>query len=223
MTPQDPNPSALWPLRDLRVVSGDLELRYLDDALLFELAELAGQGVHAPDAMPFEFPWSVGTPQEVGRSVLTYQWSARGKTSAAAWTIELAVLRDGIPLGFQGVGSTDFLVTRTAETGSWLGLRHQGAGVGTRMRVLILHLLFEGLGAQTATTTAWADNGPSNGVTRKLGYRLNGSTNQARLGLPATQLAYRLDRADWDARPDALRPEVTLHGVDGTREFLQIT
>ena len=216
------SPSALWPLTDLRVVSGDLELRYLDDALLFELAELAGEGVHAPDAMPFTFPWTRGTPQETARSVLTYNWNARAQISTEKWAIELAVVRDGRALGIQSIMAKDFLVTRTLETGSWLGLRHQGAGVGTRMRLMILHLAFEGLGTQVATTSAFDDNPASNGVTRKIGYQENGRDTVAREGQPVVSQRYALDRAAWDGRPEALRPEVTLHAVAGVRELLGV-
>ena len=71
----------LWPLAALRVRSGDLELRYMDDADVHALARLAADGVHAPDAMPFTVPWTRGTPTEVSRSVLTYQWGARASAS----------------------------------------------------------------------------------------------------------------------------------------------
>ena len=212
--------SSLWPLTDLRVVCGDLELRYLDDPLLFELAELASAGVHSPDAMPFVVPWTRGTPEETARSVLTYNWGARARVTRDRWGIELAVVRDGQALGIQSIMAEDFLVTRTLETGSWLGLGHQGAGVGTRMRLMILHLAFDGLGTATATTSAFEDNPASNGVTRKIGYRENGRDIVSREGKPAVSLRYALDRAAWEARPDALRPDVTLHGVDGLRRFL---
>lgn len=215
-----PDPSGLWPLTDLRVISGDLELRYLDDPLLFELAELAGEGVHAPDTMPFMVPWTSGTPQEIARSVLTYNWNARAQLSPDKWSIELAVVRNGRALGIQSIMAKNFLVTRTLETGSWLGLRHQGAGVGTQMRLMILHLAFHGLGTQLATTSAFDDNPASNGVTRKIGYQENGRDTVAREGLAAVSQRYVLDRAAWDQRPESLRPEVTLHGVDGARAFL---
>ena len=212
----------LWPISALRVRSGDLELRYLDDEHLVALARLAGEGVHAPDAMPFTVPWTRGTPAEVARSVLAYQWGARGSVSPAKWNLELAVVRGGEVLGTQAVMASEFPVTRTAETGSWLGLRHQGHGVGTRMRLMILHLLFEGLGGLRATTSAFDDNGPSNGVTRRIGYVENGVDIVAREGQRAVSRRYLLDRATWDARPEGLRPEVTLVGIDAAREQLAL-
>lgn len=210
----------LWPISGLRVRSGDLELRYMDDEHLAALARLAGEGVHAPDAMPFMVPWTRGTPTEVARSVLAYQWGARGTVSPAKWNLELAVVRGGEVVGTQAVMASEFLVTRTAETGSWLGRRHQGQGVGTRMRLMILHLLFEGFDGVRATTSAFDDNGPSNGVTRRIGYVENGIEIVAREGQPAVSRRYLLDRATWEARPEELRPDVTFLGLDAAREQL---
>ncbi|MFI2752231.1 GNAT family N-acetyltransferase [Cellulomonas sp. P22] len=215
----------VWPFTGLRVVQGDLELRYLSDDLLHELAAVAARGVHAPDRMPFTVPWTRGTPEEVGRSVLTYQWGVRSRTSPERWSIELAVLRDGIPQGVQGLSATDFAVTRDVTTGSWLGLEFQGKGTGTRMRALALHLAFEGFGAQVARTDAFADNPASNAVTRKMGYAPDGIVTLAREGQPAVSQRYRLERADWEQRGAACgldRSGIELHGVGPVRRFLAI-
>lgn len=217
-----PTRTELWPPSGLRVVSGDLELRYLDEDLLFQLAALGGEGIHDEGFMPFTFGWSRGSAVEVGRRILAYQWGAAARISPESWALELAVVRDGEVLGVQSLTASDFAVTRTAESGSWLGRRHQGAGIGTRARLMILELLFTGFDAQTATTSAWEDNGPSIAVTRKIGYRPNGTMTLAREGKPAGDVRYRLDREDWDARPETLRPEVTLHGVGPVKEMLGI-
>ena len=85
----------LWPLAGLRVRSGDLELRFLDDEHLLALARLAADGIHAPEAMPFTVPWTRGTPTEVARSILTYHWGRRAAVAPEAWQLELAVVRAG--------------------------------------------------------------------------------------------------------------------------------
>ena len=212
----------LWPLAGLRVRSGDLELRFLDDEHLVALARLAADGIHPPEAMPFTVPWTRGTPTEVARSVLTYLWTRRASVAADSWSLELAVVRAGEVVGVQGLMAKDFPVTRAAETGSWLGLRHHGQGIGTRMRLMILHLLFEGFDGRRAATSAFDDNAPSNGVTRRIGYAENGADVLAREGAPARSNRYVLDRASWDARPAELRPEVTLVGMEAAREQLGI-
>ena len=37
-------------------------------------------------------------------------------------------------IGTQKLGARDFAITREVDTGSWIGLRHQGQGIGTEMR-----------------------------------------------------------------------------------------
>ena len=210
----------LWPPLGLRVAGAGLELAWASDGLLFALARVAARGVHPADAMPFVVPWTRGTPEEVGRSVLQYAWGRRHALSPDDWCLQLAVLRDGRVLGLQDAFARAYPVTRAAETGSWLGLRHHRQGVGWRMRLLVLHLLFEGLGAATATTSAFDDNRGSLGVTRKLGYRENGTVTVAREGAAATSRLFRMDRDDWDARPDWMRPEVQMQGVEPVRALL---
>ncbi|MGN8246196.1 GNAT family N-acetyltransferase [Cellulomonas soli] len=211
---------AVWPFPALRVTCGDVELRYMDDELLHALAAVAAAGVHDPSAMPFTVPWTRGTPQEVARSTLTYHWGTRAGLGGSSWSLELAVLHEGRPVGIQAIAARDYPVTRTVTSGSWLGRTYQGRGIGTRMRLAVLHLAFDGLGAQVACTDAFADNAASNGVTRRIGYLADGQEILEREGLPALSLRYRLERADWDRRPPELRPEVSLDGADAVREFL---
>ena len=212
----------LWPPLGLRIVGAGLELAWATDELMFALAREAAAGVHDEDFMPFVVPWTRGAPEQVGRSVLQYGWGRRGVLSPQDWCVQMAVLRDGQVLGLQDAFARGYPVTRTAETGSWLGLRHHRQGIGWRMRLLMLHLLFEGLGASTATTSAFDDNPGSLGVTRKLGYRENGLTTVARDGVAVASRAFRMDRADWDARPEWMRPDVQLQGVDAVRALLDL-
>lgn len=77
-------------------------------------------------------------------------------------------------MGTQGFSTTDYLVTRTGETGSWLGREHQGRGTGTAMRQAMCALLFDHLDAAEVTSGAFVDNPASLAVSRKVGYRDNG-------------------------------------------------
>jgi RimJ/RimL family protein N-acetyltransferase len=213
----------LWPAAGVRARAGDLELRWIDDELLVQLAGVAARGVHEPDAMPFYTPWTRGSAADVARSVLAYQWSARGQVGEKL-TLEFAVLVDGVVVGSQGASGSDWSALRTVETGSWLGREFQGRGIGTRMRVLILHLLFDGLGADEVTSGAFADNPASNAVSRKVGYEPSGTKRVVREGRPAEVQLYRMPRARWlevRARDLALlgaEPELT--GVEALRARL---
>src|SRR5699024_1024540 len=129
----------------------------------------------------------------------------------------------GEPVGIQAIEAEEFPVAGAVTTGSWLGQEHQGAGLGTRMRALVLHLAFQKLGAQTAVTSAWADNPPSNAVSTRLGYRPNGSSRHVREGIATEHRHYRMDREDYRAHAAAhaeLLGEVQLEGIDELRAFL---
>ncbi|MFI6469352.1 hypothetical protein ACIBL5_03655 [Streptomyces sp. NPDC050516] len=59
-------PHVWWPLHGLRTHTPRLELRLPDTELLSELAQVAAGGAHAPDRMPFTFPWTDGSPAGLG-------------------------------------------------------------------------------------------------------------------------------------------------------------
>jgi RimJ/RimL family protein N-acetyltransferase len=212
----------LWPASTVRVRAGDLELRWIDDDLLVELAELAGRGIHDPDAMPFEHPWTRGSADEVARSVLAYQWEHRSRIAPSGFVLELAVIAGGTAVGIQGLTAADWPVLRRVQTGSWLGRSHQGRGLGTRMRMLALHLAFEGLGAREATSGAFADNAASNAVSRRVGYETDGAFTAAREGEAVLHNRYAMSRERWESvrRDHAahLGVEIEMKGLDGLRE-----
>lgn len=214
--------NAVMPTFGLRVRWNDLELRLPDDVELLALASLAADGVHNPAAAPFSWPWTRGTDEEVMRNVLAHQWKNRGRTAADDWALSLAMFCSGEIVGEQQISAKDFQVTRSALTGSWLGLRHHGQGLGTRMRLMALHLAFEGLDAAEMVSEAYDDNPASNAVSRRLGYTANGSRITAREGHPVIENSHRMTRELWDARPDELRPEIALDGVSSVRQLFGI-
>lgn len=83
-------------------------------------------------------------------------------------------------MGCQGLETSDYLVTRTGETGSWLSLAHQGRGIGTAMRQAICAFAFDHLEAQQITSGAFTDNPASLAVSRKVGYTTNGIVRMKR-------------------------------------------
>jgi RimJ/RimL family protein N-acetyltransferase len=199
-----------WPLANLRLQTPGLELRWPSPEDLGALAELAALGVHDPEVQPFIVAWTDASPDERARSTMQYHWSRWGSWQPSDWTLELVVIRDGVVVGSQGVRGRDFAVLRTVSTGSWLGRHYQGQGIGTQMRAAVLHLAFEGLRARHAVSAAFEDNAASLGVSRKLGYRDDGTEWHAVRGRPAVVRRLRLTRADWLA---ARTVPVQVHGL----------
>ena len=173
-----------YPVLGLRITAGPIELTGADDDTLIALANLAVQGIHASDAMPFLVPWTLRPADSFHLEYVQYHWGVRSRFAPGGWTLDLAVRYDGELVGSQGVGTKDFLVTRTGETGSWLGRRYQGRGIGTLMRQAICAFLFDHLDFEEVTSAAFVDNAASNAVSRKVGYRPNGIVRKLR-GRPA--------------------------------------
>jgi RimJ/RimL family protein N-acetyltransferase len=210
-----------WPLFDLEVRTPQLTLRYIDDDLAAELCDLMQQGIHASGFMPFAVPWSTVPSPQREHDALRHYWAMRGSLHPDRWTIEVAVVRDGSVIGAGGLMSENFPRLRTLETGSWLGLAHQGRGLGREFRHAMLHLAFAGLGAAVATTGAWSDNGPSLGVTRRLGYQPNGVFPGIQGDQPGELHRFRMPRSHWETirRDDieliGVAPVVGFLGLDG--------
>jgi RimJ/RimL family protein N-acetyltransferase len=189
--------SELWPFDGLRVRTPMLELRWPSYAELTELGELAARGVHDPGWMPFSVPWTDVSPTERARGTLQWHWRQAGALNPDSWSLNLVTVVDGVVVGTQGVGAEHFPVLREADTGSWLGLAHQGRGIGTEMRAAILHLAFEGLGAEQVTSGAFEDNLASRAVSRKLGYVEDGLQRVVRRDRVGTLIRLRLTRTAW--------------------------
>jgi RimJ/RimL family protein N-acetyltransferase len=203
--------SLRWPLFGLRVVTPRLELRSIDDDLAAELAELAIDGVHAPDTMPFNIPWTRQAPDVLRREYPKHVWASRARFGPEDWSLKFAVLVDGEVAGVQDAFAKGFPVVRQFETGSWLGLRFQGRGIGTEMRAAVLQLCFDGLGAIRAETGAWEDNPASQAVTRKLGYADNGWTYMDREGTRRRMLKFAIEREQWEPRR---RDDIAIEGLE---------
>ncbi|MEQ7126313.1 GNAT family protein [Actinopolymorpha sp. B11F2] len=217
-----------WPLFDLRLITPDLELRVPSLEDLAALADLAVDGVHDPADMPFIVPWTDAEPAIRARSTLQYHWNSWASWKPDAWTLELVVLRDGAVVGVQGLSARDFAVVREVHTGSWVGMRYHGQGIGTQMRAAVLHLGFAGLGAEDARSGAFVDNPASLAVSRKLGYAPDGVSRCARRGVRATEQRLHLTREGWErfqsgpaavpVRIDGLEPCLPLFGLETATE-----
>jgi RimJ/RimL family protein N-acetyltransferase len=200
-----------WPLFDLVVRTPTVELRYPDDDLCLQLAELAAQGIHPPDFMPFQMPWTRQESPALERSSLQHYWRNRAELTPESWMLAMATVVDGEVVGSQGMTGKQFGLMREVSTGSWLGQAHQGKGIGKEMRAAILHLAFAGLGAEVAISAAWHDNAKSIGVSRAVGYEDNGVELKLREGKPDRQVRFWMDRARWEARR---RDDITIEGLE---------
>lgn len=164
----------------LRISAGPIELRGICDDDVATLGALAADGVHPPERMPFTYPWTDASPQEFALKFAQYHWRTRADFSTDAWVLNLGVWHEGTLVGVQGMGTTKYLVTRTGETGSWLGREHQGRGLGTAMRQVLCAFVFDHLDASEITSGAFTDNPASLAVSRKVGYRENGRIRRER-------------------------------------------
>ncbi|AFV88791.1 GCN5-related N-acetyltransferase [Acidipropionibacterium acidipropionici ATCC 4875] len=209
------NPEAVFPPFGLRIEAGPMVLRPITDDVLPLLIDAALAGIHDPAFMPFTTPWTDASPEDLPMAVAQYHWGVRARWSPAAWSLELAVEWEGRIVGVQAFTTENYLVTRTGETGSWLRLADHGRGIGTRMRQAVCRFAFDHLDAARVTSAAFTDNPASLAVSRKTGYRPNGSTWHARRGRPA------------EMRRMVLRPEdlvrgepITVEGAGPFRHFI---
>ncbi|GIJ50290.1 putative succinyl-CoA transferase [Virgisporangium aliadipatigenens] len=173
-------PAQLWPPFALSVHCGHIRLSAVTDADIGPLAALALGGVHEPGRMPFAFPWTEAPKEELPSRMAAYYWRKRATFSPEEWTLDLVVRVDGEIVGVQGFSAKDYAVVRTGETGSWLGQRFQGKGIGTAMRRTVCALFFDHLGAAEITSAAFLDNPASLAVSRKVGYVDNGTSRWRR-------------------------------------------
>ena len=200
----------LWPLYDLTLRTGRLELRLPNEDEIAALCAVAAAGIHPPGEMPFGVAWSTKPSPRFEREFIQWHWLQRAEWTPAVWSLELAVFLDGRPIGSQALAARGFGTFHAVNTGSWLGQADQGQGLGKEMRGAVLALAFEGLGAEVATTEAFLDNPASAGVSRSLGYLPNGLGSIAPEGVARETERYRMTRAQWQGRD---RPSVAIEGL----------
>ncbi|MFL1431333.1 MULTISPECIES: GNAT family N-acetyltransferase [unclassified Nocardiopsis] len=206
-----------FPVLGLRVRTPRLELRppTLDD--LSDLADVALSGVHDPAEMPFIHPWTDQPPARLALSVVQHTLGLYARWTPENWELPLVVVHEGEIVGVQDILAKDFAITRRVSSGSWLGIKHQGKGIGTEMRAAMLHLAFDGLGARAAASEIIEGNFRSERVSRRLGYRDDGTGMAAVRGKAVNGLRFLLPREDWEAH--RLDVPVTLSGLEPCLPF----
>jgi RimJ/RimL family protein N-acetyltransferase len=208
------------PLYEIRLRTARLELRLGSREELVELHELARQGIHPPDEMPFEVPWTdrADEPTFVEDAV-AYHEAALANWQPGRWAFNLLTFLDEHPIGSQGMRAENFADQRVVDTGSWLGQAFQRQGLGTEMRAAVLELAFRELGALAATSGSIFGNESSKRVSEKLGYTIVGTSTIAPRGKPVPKYDLRIEREEWSSpfpvEIEGVDPCLPLFGVSG--------
>lgn len=204
----------LEPVFALRLRTPRLELRLPTDDELVELFHVAEAGIHPPEEMPFEIPWTDTLTED---AFLAFHREARESWTPDRWACNLTAFLDGRVIGLQAIEATSFASEREVQTGSWLGEAFQRQGYGTEQRAAVLELAFAGIGARAALSGALVHNVASQRVSEKLGYRQTGTRELAPRGEPVEHLDYRIERDEWHCpvpvEISGLEPALPLFGV----------
>jgi RimJ/RimL family protein N-acetyltransferase len=216
-----------WPLVDLRLVTGDMVLRPMTEPDLGRLADLLPDDVEQDPSLPTyagrdglggDGLRRDGRPDRGTRLHQAY-WRSLGTSRPESWNLPMTVTVGGHVVGVQTLEANEFAVRRTVDTSSWLVTEARGRGIGRRMRLAVLALAFDRLGAEVAETSAWHDNAPSLGVSRSLGYVDNGIYLHADHGRVDEMHRMRLTRDVWRLRSLA---DVSIDGLEPCRPFFGI-
>jgi RimJ/RimL family protein N-acetyltransferase len=210
---------SLWPLFGLRIRCRGLDLRPVREDDLPHLASIQpDDSEHDPRA---EMLPELSLEQNRGRLVYQGYWRALGTWSPSSWYLNFAVERHGAVVGVQSLEADDFPRLRTVDSGSWLVRSARGQGVGVAMRMAVLGLAFDHLGALAAVSSARSDNGASLGVSRRLGYIDNGvSLNASGNGLVELQ-HLRLAAPAWQDLGHG--SQVTVEGFEPCRPWFGLS
>jgi RimJ/RimL family protein N-acetyltransferase len=201
-----------WPVFDIRLTSGDLELRPITEADLAGLVAIQPLDYETDPRLPL-----FGRATDPGTALHQSYWSSLGSWRPESWRLGFVVRVGGTVAGTQELEAENFARLRTVETGSWLAPAWRGRGVGKEMRRAVLALAFDVLAADAAETSAWHDNAASLGVSRSLGYVDNGVSRHAHGDRVADMPRMRMTRDVWLARHSG--HGIGIEGVDGCREW----
>ena len=201
-----------WPLFDLRLRYRDARLRAMREDDLPHLAAMLPPDVgHDPRLELFP---RLSDAENERRLFCQGYWRALGTWSPSNWVLHLAVEVHGALAGVQTLSGEDFPRLRTVDSASWLVPEVRGRGVGVAMRVAVLGLAFDRLGAAAAISSATVHNAASLGVSRHVGYRDNGVGFVVETGGVAPLQHMRLPAGDW-----RYGGEVTVDGFEPCRPW----
>jgi len=211
--------NAVWPLFGLTLATPRLELRPVLDQEIPAAVAAARTGIHEPGRNPFSTPWTELPAEELAPNMARWHWRCRAECSPESWTLLLGIWLDNEFIGCQDVGAKNFATLKTVSTGSWLKQSVQGRGLGKEMRAAVALYAFDWLGAEVAESEAASWNEASLGVSRSLGYELNGTARKAWGTKVETVQHVRLTPQTFK------RPDWTLQveGHEAAAKFLKVT
>lgn len=210
--------TSLWPLFGLTLSTPRLMLRPITDEDIPAAVAAARSGVHEPGRNPFSTPWAELPAKELGPKMAQFYWRCRSEATAESWTLLLGIWYEGGFIGCQDIGAKDFAVLKTVSTGSWLKQSVHGRGLGKEMRAAVALYAFDWLKAEVAESEAAAWNAASLGVSRALGYELNGVTRMSWGGKMEEVQKVRLtpatfQRPDWNLEVSGHEPAAKYLGI----------
>jgi RimJ/RimL family protein N-acetyltransferase len=201
-----------WPLFDLRLACRDVTLRPIrEDDLPHLTAILPGDVGYDPKLELFP---ALSDAANERRLFCQGYWRALGTWSPSDWVLHLAAEHDGEVVGVQTLEGSDFPAMRTVDSASWLVPAARGRGIGVAMRIAVLGLAFDHLGAVAAITSATTTNLASLGVSRRVGYTDNGVGLVHETAGVAPLQHLRLTAENW-----RYGSEVTVTGLDACRPW----
>ncbi len=210
------------PTLGLRIVTPRIELRVPSDLEALALAE-AAEGLG--DGRSNFAGWDTLTGDELTLSMLRSALVARDLGGPDQWKLWLAAFADGDVVGHYALTAEHFGVLRQVETSIWVSPAHQRNGYAREMLSAAMHLAFQGLGAELAHYSAWADNEPSIRTAMSCGYEPNGRWRAVDDGVARSTVHLMLDRTAWrwqsrtDVKIQGLTPEcLTALGADQAKE-----
>ena len=211
--------SSVWPLFGLTLATPRLELRPIQDHEIPAAVAAAQSGIHEPGRTPFSTAWAEAPLEELGPRMAQWHWRCRDECTPESWTLRLGIWHENELIGCQDIGAKDFAALKTVSTGSWLKQSVQGRGFGKEMRAAVVLYAFDWLGAEVAESEAADWNEASLGVSRSLGYELNGVTRKAWGTQIETVQHVRLTPGSFK-RPDW---ELQVKGHEAAAKFLKVT
>lgn len=162
-------------------------MRPITDVDIPAAVDAAQSGIYEPGMNPFSSAWAELPKEKLGASLAQRIWRARAETAPASWKLLFGVWQDGDFVGCENLGARDFAALKTVKTASWLTRSRHGEGLGKEMRAAAAYYAFDWMHAEVSESEAMSWNAASLGVSRSLGYELNG-----------------VERVSWDARREEI-------------------